>query len=82
MKKIIEYIANYLDVEIKDIKLDSEIRELVEDSLEHIEMIMSVEDNFNIQISESEVDKIITFQHLVDFILEKTNEQTESQLER
>ncbi|MBQ4055392.1 MAG: acyl carrier protein [Clostridia bacterium] len=51
--KLKEIIANQLSVSIEDIHDDDDIMDdLMADSLDIVEMVMEVEDTFNIQISD------------------------------
>ena len=47
------------------------IDDLGADSLDLVELIMSIEDEFGIEVLDEDVEKIITVQDAVDFIKEK-----------
>ena len=47
---------------------DRLIEDLKGDALDAIELVMSLEENFNIQISDREVDDIITVQDAIDCV--------------
>lgn len=47
------------------------IDDLGADSLDLVELVMSIEDEFGIEILDEDVEKIVTVQDAVDFIKEK-----------
>jgi acyl carrier protein len=53
-------VANYLDIEISEVRSDSSWLELGVDSLDKIELIMMIEEQYNVEFSEQEVDAIKT----------------------
>lgn len=72
-EKIKKLIAEQLDVEEKDIALDSSFQEdLDADSLDVVELIMAIEDEFDIEISDEEAEKISTVKDAVNYIQNHT----------
>ncbi|CAL4323663.1 Acyl carrier protein [Buchnera aphidicola (Protaphis terricola)] len=70
--KIKNIISKKLEIQIDKIKNTSLfLEDLGADSLDIIELIMSLEENFNIEISDEEVEKIKTVQNAIDFIYSK-----------
>ena len=69
-KKIVELVAEVLvDVNKENIRLDSKIVEdLGAESLDIYDMIALLEDEFGLEISDEEVEKIRTVQDVADFI--------------
>lgn len=64
-----EIISKQLGIDAKTIQLNSHIlNDLDADSIEAVEIIMSIEDEFDVEIPEDAIDSIITVQDLVDFI--------------
>ncbi|ALD15295.1 acyl carrier protein [Buchnera aphidicola (Aphis glycines)] len=71
-KKIKNIITKKLDIKIDDItKNSSFLEDLGADSLDIVELIMTLEEDFNIEISDNEAEKIKTVQNAVDFIKSK-----------
>jgi acyl carrier protein len=72
-KRIVELIGEVLvDVKTGNIMLDSKIVEdLGAESLDIYDMIALLEDEFNIEISDEEVEKIRTVKDVSDFIKER-----------
>ncbi|MCL5126641.1 MAG: acyl carrier protein [Deltaproteobacteria bacterium] len=69
-KKVIDLVAEVLvDVNKEHIKLDSKIVEdLGAESLDIYDMIALLEDEFGMEISDEDVEKIRTVQDVADFI--------------
>ncbi len=67
-------IAEQLGVDESDVKLEASFTDdLNADSLDLVEMIMSLEEKFHVQISDEDAEKITTVGEAVDFIEEHTN---------
>ena len=69
-KKVVDLVAEVLvDVKKENIQLDSKIVEdLGAESLDIYDMIALLEDEFGMEISDEEVEKIHTVQDVADFI--------------
>ncbi len=69
LKKI---IADQLSVNEEDITPEASfIEDLNADSLDLVELIMSLEEEFGVKISDEDAEKIRTVQDAVDYIEEK-----------
>ncbi len=68
MQQIIALIANYLEISNEDITSDTNVRDLVGDSLDLIEIMIEIEDQFQIDIPDEELDTLITVQDIHDYI--------------
>lgn len=72
LEKIIEIICEQISLEVGevDINSDTNIKEELDiDSLDAIEIIMAIEDEFNIEIGDEIAEKLSTVGELVDYIL-------------
>ena len=70
--KIKKLIAEQLDIEESEINLESSFQEdLDADSLDVVELIMAIEDEFDIEISDEEAEKIVTVKDAVNYIQSK-----------
>ncbi|MFI4819060.1 MAG: acyl carrier protein [Enterobacterales bacterium] len=67
--KIKKIISKQFGIKIKNIlNKTSFIKDLGADSLDIIELIMSFEENFNIEITDEKAEKITTVKEAIDFI--------------
>ena len=68
-EKVRDIIAEELGIEVDEIKLDSSLADdLGADSLDAIELIMAVEEEFDVQIDDSEATKIKLVSDIVEFL--------------
>ena len=71
-EKVIAIIMEQLDVTREECKLDASfIDDLGADSLDLVELIMEMEENFGIEIADNELEKIRTIQDAIDFLRSK-----------
>jgi acyl carrier protein len=64
-----EVIVEQLNVSSDEVKPESRfVEDLGADSLDVVEMIMALEEKFEIEIPDSEAEKIKTVQDVVDYI--------------
>ena len=70
--KVIGIVSEQLNIPKEEIKLDSAfIADLKADSLDLVELVMEFEDEFGVQIPESDQDKIQSVGDAVNYITEK-----------
>jgi acyl carrier protein len=68
-EKLKEILVDVLGVNTDDIKTESKfVDDLGADSLDLVELIMSFEDKFEIEISDKDAEKIITVKNALDYI--------------
>ena len=66
MKKI---LAEQLDADIESITMETDIADdLGADSLDVVEMLMSIEDEFEIEIPDEKIESLKTVGQVVDYI--------------
>ena len=71
-EKIKELLADQLDVSADDMTMESDIaNDLGADSLDVVELLMSIEDEFEIDIPDEEIENIKTIVDLVKYIEER-----------
>lgn len=69
MKKI---LAEQLDADIDSITLETDIQDdLGADSLDVVEMLMSIEDEFEIEIPDEKIEGLKTVGQVVEYIQDK-----------
>lgn len=67
--RVKEIIAEELGIEEEEINLDSDLSEdLGADSLDAIELIMAIEEEFDIEIADSEATKIKAVSDIVSYL--------------
>ena len=72
-ERVQKLISKTLSINIDDIKQDSHFFDNLNfDSLDAIEIVMSVEEEFDVEIPDDEVDGILTVQQLITFIDENS----------
>ncbi len=68
-EKVKEIIAEQLSIEVSQIKAESSfIEDLGADSLATVELILALEDAFDIEVPEEEAEKLLTVQNAIDYI--------------
>jgi len=67
--KLKEILVDVLGIKSEDIKIESRfVEDLGADSLDLVELIMSFEDKFGIQINDEQAEKIVTVKDALDYI--------------
>ncbi len=70
-KRVIEIIVEQLKVSPEEVTLEASfIDDLGADSLDLVELIMAMEEEFNLEISDEDAEKIQTVQDAVNYITE------------
>ncbi len=70
--KVKRIIAERLEIEPGDIRLEAEfISDLGADSLDIVELLMSLEDEYDLEISDEEAEQIKTVKDAVNYINER-----------
>ena len=71
-EKVVGIVSEQLNIPKEDIKLNSEfVADLKADSLDLVELVMEFEDEFGVQIPESDQEKIKSVGDAVKYITEK-----------
>ena len=70
-EKVREIICEQFDVDEESVTLDTDIREdLDADSLDMVDLVMSCEDEFKIEVPDSAIETVKTVDDIVKFIEE------------
>ncbi|MEE1053391.1 MAG: acyl carrier protein [Acutalibacteraceae bacterium] len=73
-EKMKQILADQLDADIDSITLETDIQDdLGADSLDVVEMLMSIEDEFDIEIPDEQIENLKTVGQVVDYITENMN---------
>ncbi|WP_225065620.1 acyl carrier protein [Pseudalkalibacillus sp. A8] len=68
-ERITKIIVDRLGVDEEEVKLESSFKEdLGADSLDVVELVMELEDEFDMEISDEDAEKIATVGDVVDYI--------------
>ena len=68
-EKIKEMIAEQFRIDSEDIKMETSFRDdLGADSIDLVELIMSLEDEFDLEVEDEEVENIQTVEDAVNYI--------------
>jgi acyl carrier protein len=69
VERVKKIICEQLDVEEKDVVLTASfVDDLGADSLDQVELIMAMEEEFDVSISDEEAEKIATVQDAINYI--------------
>ena len=68
-EKVQEKVAEQLSIDSEDITMESSfIEDLAADSLDIVELLMALEEEFDIEIPDEEAEKLISVGDVVDYI--------------
>ncbi len=71
-KRIIEIIAEQLGMDISEVQPDSTyIEDLGADSLDIVELIMAIEEEFEIEIPDEDAEKLLTVNQTIEYVTGK-----------
>ncbi|MCQ2054824.1 MAG: acyl carrier protein [Fibrobacter sp.] len=71
-KKVTDVIVAKLEVKAEDVKPESEFsNDLGADSLDRVELVMALEDEFEVEILDSDAEKFLKVSDVVAFLEEK-----------
>ena len=67
-EKLVSYAVKQLELTPEDITPDSTFESLGIDSLDIVELIMALEEEFDIEIPDAEAEKVTTVNDVVEYI--------------
>jgi len=68
-KRIVQIIAKQLGIEETDVSAQaSVVEDLGADSLDVVELIMALEEEFDLEIPDTEAEKIVNVQNILDYM--------------
>jgi len=74
-QRVKKIIAEQLGLKAEEIKNDASfVDDLGADSLDTVELVMALEEEFETEIPDEEAEKITTVQHAIDYIRARQNE--------
>lgn len=72
--EIKEILADQLEVSVDDIELSSSLSDLGADSLDAIDIVMTIEDQYGIEVPDSVIENMKTVEDIVTFIESNIND--------
>lgn len=73
LEKVTGIVAEQLGVKVEEVNEASKFQEdLGADSLDTVELVMALEENFSIEIPDEEAEKITTVKDAVDYIIKNS----------
>ena len=67
-EKVVEIVAEQMAIATEDITADTTLEDLNADSLDVVEVIMALEDAFNLSIPDEEAEQIKTVGGLAEYV--------------
>ena len=75
-EKLVEILKEQLNLDGKEIKPESSFKDDLEvDSLDLFELVMAIEDEFDVEIPSEDLEKLTTIQSVMDYLKEKGVEE-------
>ena len=72
-ERVKKVVVEQLEVDEKEVTPEASfVDDLGADSLDVVELVMGLEEEFDIEIPDESAEKITTVQHAIDYIEEKT----------
>ncbi|MCE1245084.1 MAG: acyl carrier protein [Firmicutes bacterium] len=73
LERLQKIIVDQLGVDIEQVTPEASITDdLGADSLDRVELVMAIEGEFNIEISDEDAEQIVTVQDAINFIQKKS----------
>ena len=74
-ERVKKIVAEQLGVKEEEVKNEASfVEDLGADSLDTVELVMALEEEFETEIPDEEAEKITTVQHAIDYIRARQNE--------
>jgi acyl carrier protein len=74
INKINDFLIDEFEVEEDDIQLDANLKDTLElDSLDYVDLVVSVESNFNVKLDAEDFINVVTLENFYDLIEGKVN---------
>ena len=74
INKINDFLEDEFEVESDEIRPEANLKETLElDSLDYVDLVVSVESNFSVKLDADDFVNIVTLQNFYDLIEEKIN---------
>lgn len=67
-EKVINIIVEKLDIDRASVRLDATLADLGADSLDLVEIVMKIEEEFEIEINDEMIEKLHNVQDLINYV--------------
>jgi acyl carrier protein len=67
-EKIVAIVAQHLSIEKSSIGADATLDTLGMDSLDRVEVVMKIEEEFDVEINDEEADKLCSLTELANYV--------------
>lgn len=75
-ERVKKIVIEQLGVDPKDVRPDASfVDDLGADSLDTVELVMRLEDEFDAEIPDEDAGKIVTVQHAIDYITSRAEDK-------
>lgn len=71
--KVKKIVAEQLEVDIDSLKVETTFEEIDADSLDIVELVMALEEEFDLEISDQEIEKIKSVGDIISYIESKVS---------
>lgn len=71
-EKIKAIVVDQLDVEESQVNMDTTFEALDADSLDVVELVMALEEEFGIEIPDEDAERLVNVKAAVDYVTQKT----------
>nr|YP_010195566.1 acyl carrier protein [Gracilaria baiana]UAD82963.1 acyl carrier protein [Gracilaria baiana] len=75
-KNVYKIISEQLTVDLEEINEESSFESLKADSLDVVEVLMAIEEEFGIEIPDEETEHMVKVKQVVDYIVERISQDT------
>lgn len=69
-RKVTSIIAEKLNMDVQNINAQSTLQDLGADSLDMVDIIMKIEEEFGIEINDEDAEKLHNVQDVIDYVHE------------
>lgn len=74
INKINDFLIDEFEVDAEDIQQEANLKDTLElDSLDYVDLVVSVESNFNVKLDAEDFVNVVTLQNFYDLIDSKMN---------
>jgi acyl carrier protein len=79
IEKINGFLVEEFEVEAGKITPEANLRETLElDSLDYIDLVVVIENNFGFKVKPEDFNAIVTFRNFYDYVVDKVSEKVNS----